>query len=278
MAVRLGGHLTALAAVFVAAWGVETTVPVPAVADRTMAAAVDSAGLPASAGLAPSAGGYTLTPGVDTLAPGAPAEFEFTITGPDSRPVIAFDELRLDVVRRDAAGFQRLDPRPGPEGRWRATVTLPAGGVYRVYADLVPVGGPALNLGVDLFAPGDFTPIPLPPSRVSQVDGYQVRLDGVPVPGRATPVFATVTRDGAPVADLEPVGDGFGRLVALRRGDLAHLQLRPDAVAAAGDRAGPGIAFTARLPTPGGHRLFLDFRHGGVLHTAEFTLDVPAPA
>lgn len=113
---------------------------------------------------------------------------------------------------------------------------------------------------------------------MSQVDGYQVRLDGVPVPGRATPVFATVTRGGVPVTDLEPVGDGFGRLVALRRSDLAHLRLHPDAVAAAGGRAGPGIAFTARFPAPGAHRLFLDFRHGGVLHTAGFTVDVPTPA
>ena len=90
-------------------------------------------------------------------------------------------------------------------------------------------------------------------------------------------VSATVTRDGVPVTDLEPVGDGFGRFVAVRRSDLAHLPLHPDTGAVTGDRAGPGIAFTARFPAPGGHRLFLDFRHAGVRHTAEFTLDVPAP-
>ncbi len=268
-ATRLGGHATALAIVFVAAWVAGTTAPVPAAISDAPAAAE-------SAGLVASAGGYTLVPAVDTLVPGTPGEFAFTITGPDAAPVTAFDDMALDVVRRDAAGFQHLDPALGPDGMWRARLTLPAGGAYRVYADIVPTGGPALVLGADLFAPGDFTPIPLPHSRVSRVDGYQVRLDGALVPGPATPVFATVTRDGVPVTDLEPHRGGFGRLVALRRSDLAHLHVRPAAVATAGDRAGPAIAFTADVPSPGGYRLFLDFRHGGVVRTVEFTVDAVA--
>jgi hypothetical protein len=154
---------------------------------------------------------------------------------------------------------------------------LPAGGVYRAYADVVPAGGPALTLGVDLFAPGDFTPIPLPPSRVAQVDGYQVRLDGELVPGVDSPVFATVSRSGAAVTDLEPHLGAFGQLVALRRSDLAVAHLRPDApVPATTDRSGPAVAFTAQDLSPGGYRLFLSFRHGGAVRTAEFTVDTAA--
>ena len=32
------------------------------------------------------------------------------------------------------------------------------------------------------------------------------------------------------------------------------------------------------VPSPGAYRLFLDFRHEGVVRTAAFTLDVPAGA
>ena len=60
------------------------------------------------------------------------------------------------------------------------------------------------------------------PSRVAEVDGYQVRLDGDLAVGAPAQVFVTVSRDGAPVTDLEPLDDAFGRLVA-------HARRRPRA-------------------------------------------------
>jgi len=283
-AVRLGGFATAFALVFGAAFGAGAAVGEPPATPVTPAAHAgarpDAVGSGAPAGgLAATAAGYTLVPAVDTLVPGGAGEYAFTVTGPDGAPVTAFDAsrgqlLHLVVVRRDAAGFQHLFPALGPDGVWRVALTLPAGGIYRVYADVAPTGGPALTLGTDLFAPGDFTPIPFTPSRVAQVDDYQVRLDGALVPGTASPVFATVTRDGVPVTDLEPVLDAFGHLVALRRSDLAYVGVPADSPApATTDRSGPGIAFTAELPTAGGYRMFLEFRHDGVLRTAEFTVD-----
>ena len=118
-------------------------------------------------------------------------------------------------------------------------------------------------------------PAPQPPAaeRVALVDGYRVRLDGELVPGGPSQVFVTVTRDGAPVTDLEPHLGGFGHLVALRLDDLALLRVRPDAPSPAPtDRSGPAVAFTADVPSAGIHRLYLEFRHAGTLHTATFTL------
>ena len=119
---------------------------------------------------------------------------------------------------------------------------------------------------------------PVAPSRVAEVDGYQVRLDGDLVPGSATQVFATVSRGGAPVGDLEPVDDAgagwaFGRLDVVHADDLALGRVHPDAAPPApAARGGPGIAFTAEVPAAGTYRLFLDFRHGGVRRTAVFTV------
>lgn len=111
--------------------------------------------------------------------------------------------------------------------------------------------------------------------RVALVDGYRVRLDGELVPGAPSQVFATVTRDGVPVTDLEPHLGGFGHLVALRLSDLTLVRVRPDAPAPAPiDRSGPGIVFTADVPSTGTYRLYLEFRRAGAVHTATFT--VPA--
>jgi len=115
--------------------------------------------------------------------------------------------------------------------------------------------------------------VPAAPSRVAEVDGYQVRLDGDLAVGTPAQVFVTVSRDGAGVTDLEPLDGAFGRLVGLRAGDLALAHVHPDATPPAPtDRAGPGIAFTAEVPGGGTYRLILDFRHAGAVHTAVFTL------
>jgi hypothetical protein len=284
-AARISGFVAALALVFGVAWWVGAAAGGP---DAPVAAPAAPGGSHAhdhntsaveSAGLVATAAGYTLVPqGTTTFVPGSPAEFAFTVTGSDGRPVTAFDVeherlLHLVVVRRDAAGFQHLHPELGSDGVWRVPLTLPAAGVYRAFADFVPTGGPALVLGTDLFAPGDFAPIEFAPSRVAQVDGYQVRLDGDLVPGGPSQVFATVSRDGVAVTDLEPYLGAFGHLVVLRRNDLAYLHVHPDAqTSAPSDRSGPGVAFTAEVPTAGGYRLFFDFQHGGVVRTAEFTV------
>ena len=51
------------------------------------------------------------------------------------------------------------------------------------------------------------------------MDGYQVRLDGDLAIGAPAQVFVTVSRGGAPVTDLEPLEDAFGRLDGVRAGD-----------------------------------------------------------
>jgi hypothetical protein len=301
-AVRLTGFATVLAAVFGAAWGVGATVgpavPGPVAVTRDAAGhpvpgqggsgqggsghgaghAHDHLGAPVSTGLKAIEAGYSLVPLTASLPPGETGEYAFTITGSDGAPVTAFDvehkrQMHLVVVRRDTAGFVHIHPELGADAVWRAPLTLPAGGVYRVYADFVPTGGPPLTLGTDLFAPGEFVPVPLSANRVWEVGGYQVRLDGELVPGDPSQIFTTISKDGAPVSDLQPYLGAFGHLVALRRSDLSYLHVHPEGpVPAPGDRAGPAIAFTADVPSAGTYRLFLDFRHGDVVRTAEFTV------
>jgi len=119
---------------------------------------------------------------------------------------------------------------------------------------------------VDVAAPGDYRPVPLPAAaRTATVDGYTVTLDGDLHAGTASGLGLSVSHNGVPVEDLEPYLGASGHLVVLRQGDLAYLHVHPDA------GAGPRIGFTAEVPAVGVYRLYLDFRHGGVVRTAEFT-------
>jgi hypothetical protein len=233
-------------------------------------------------GLASSRDGYTFEPVTATLQPGTRQDFAFRITGPDGRPVTAFDvehdkRMHLIVVRRDATGFQHVHPEMAADGTWSVPLTLPAGGSYRAFADFAPTGAKGLTLGVDLAAPGVFEPVTPHPSRVAEVDGYRVELAGELVPGKASPVTLTVSRDGQPVTDLEPYLAAYGHLVALRDGDLAYLHVHPEGTPGDGRTpAGPRVEFVAEVPSAGTYRLFLDFQHAGVVRTAEFTVPTGA--
>ncbi|MFC8906474.1 hypothetical protein [Micromonospora sp. NPDC057140] len=306
-ATKLSGFVLGLAAVFGGAYGVGQVVgPVtPAAetrhdadetrhdADETRHDADDPAhgATHADTGDAPATqlpGGLLVSDEGYTLAPlAAPAgEFAFRITGPDGQPVTRYDvahdkRMHLIVARRDLSGFRHVHPEAGPDGTWRVASPLAGPGVWRAFADFTPAGGPALTLGVDVTVPGalDARPLPLPAAAATTVDGYTVTLAGAAQPGRASRLTLTVSRDGTPVTDLQPYLGAFGHLVALRQGDLAYLHVHPEGAPGDGTTpAGPAVTFSAEFPSAGSYRLYLDFRHGDAVHTAEFTVAVGTPA
>ncbi|MBM0232513.1 hypothetical protein JNW91_11945 [Micromonospora sp. STR1_7] len=279
---RLGGFALGLVAVFGTAYGVGRVVDpgAPAAESRHDGAATSSVGehdetvdrLPG--GLLVSDRGYTLEP---VAAPAG--EFAFTIDGPDGRPVTRYDvahdkRMHLIVARRDLSGFRHVHPDLTPDGTWRVATPLAGPGQWRAFADFTPAGGEPLTLGVDVTVPGELAERPLPaPATSTVVDGYTVTLAGEPQPGRTSPLTLTISRDGQPVTDLEPYLGAYGHLVALRRGDLAYLHVHPDGTPGDGrTRPGPTVAFLAEVPSAGSYRLYLDFRHGGAVHSAEFTV------
>ncbi|MBS1676452.1 MAG: hypothetical protein JST08_03615 [Actinobacteria bacterium] len=241
----------------------------------TATAGGDAAGVE---GLAVSDGGYTFAPAQTFFTAGQPSELSFRILGPAGDAVRAGyeleseRELHLIVVSRDGRFYRHLHPRRDAAGVWSTGLTLPSAGVYRAYADF-QIDGERHVLGADLFAPGQFTPRPLPaPRPTASSDGYGVALaaDAVAAGGDATLTFR-VTQDGRPVADLQPYLGAMGHLVALREGDLAYLHVHPDETSPA-----PGaIRFMADFPSAGRYRLFLQFKDAAAVHTVAYTLAVP---
>jgi hypothetical protein len=222
-------------------------------------------------GLAVSQDGYTLRI-VGEPRPGVDQPLRFVIEGPDGHPVTTYDEvhdrpLHLVKVRRDFHGYQHVHPIMAEDGTWTARVTL-APGSTRVLADFTPTGGPALVLGTDVQLAGEVDPAPNSGTvRTARVDGYQLTLRGELRPGEASGLDVTITHRGQPVTDLQPYLGAYGHLVALREGDLGYLHVHP-----LESEPGPVIPFVVEVPSPGGYRLFLDFKHDGVVRTAEFAL------
>lgn len=237
-------------------------------------------------GIMTSDRGYTLRLGSGILPAGAGQPLEFQILEANGTPVTSYQvshdkDMHLIAVRRDASGFQHVHPELAADGTWTVPLDLSAG-VWRIFADFVPAQGQTAGentiLGADLSVPGDYQPAPLPaPSTTAVVDGYTVTLDGGFQPGKESELTLSVSRDGAPVTDLQPYLGAFGHLVALRDGDLAYLHVHPAGTPGDGTtQPGPDVTFYATAPSAGAYRLFLDFKHGDVVRTAEFTVEAGA--
>ncbi|MCT2584247.1 hypothetical protein [Actinophytocola gossypii] len=286
-AARLGGFALVLAVAFAGAYGIgQAFGPVdsidsgdspaePAAAGHGHGGGGESGGEsgghaegePLPAGLRVTADGHTLEV-VD------PRGFAFRILDESGDPVTRFtpnhDKLmHLIVARRDLSGFRHVHPEMSADGTWRVPLDLRDAGDYRMFADFVPAGRTEpVTLGVDVPVPGDYRPVPMPPPALTaEVDGYRVTLSGHLDAGTTSRLTLTVDKGGVPVTDLQPYLGAYGHLVALRQGDLAYLHVHPHDGAA----AGPSVTFDTEVPSTGTYRLYLDFKHGDVVRTAEFT-------
>ncbi|MEE2057920.1 hypothetical protein [Rhodococcus artemisiae] len=288
---KVAGFVLGLAAVFTLALGAGALVgPEKTTTDTPGADAAPEVGTSvvegSPAGLTATDGGYTFSLDTADTEAGTQVPLHFRIKGPDGQPVTRYIEshdkqLHLIAVRRDLTEYAHVHPILDDTGTWTVPLDLDEAGTYRLFADFTPEDGTPLTLGADLQVAGHFDPRPLPPpTAITTVDGYTVTLDGVLVPGQASTMTATVSRDEHPVTDLQPYLGAYGHLVALRATDLGYLHVHPNGHPGdGGTPAGPEIDFSVTTPSADDYRLFLDFRHDGVVRTAEFTLTAgPAPS
>jgi hypothetical protein len=226
-------------------------------------------------GLAVAAGNLALEPASAVLAAGVAQRLGFRVVDAAGETVTEFDEtherrMHLIVVRRDLTGFQHLHPEQRPDGAWSVPLRFAAPGTYRAFADFSTAGQSAV-LALDLQVPGEFAPVPLPPSSGTMgVGPFEVALEPLHVhAGEEATLSFLVTRDGSPI-ELEPYLGAGGHLVILREGDLGFLHTHPeDGVAQRGR-----VSFETSFPSAGRYRAFLQFAAGGSVHTAAFTVEV----
>jgi len=231
-------------------------------------------------GLAVSSSGYTLAPMTTVFQPGRENNFRFRILDDFGKTVQSFEQhherpLHLIVIRRDLKHFQHLHPQIDQTGTWSVPLTLPEAGVYRIFTDFLRYSQ-AVTLGVDLAVVGNMPLNPPPkPSSVARTGGYEVHLETRELKTATNSLLSfVITQDGKPVQGLGTYLGARGHLVALREGDLAYLHVH----AMNSNDTKHSIQFHAAFPSFGRYRLFLEFSHSGVIHRAEFSVEVPASA
>ncbi|WP_254538759.1 hypothetical protein [Halomarina litorea] len=228
-------------------------------------------------GFSLAADGLRLVPDNTIFESGVPVEWTFHILGGDGRPITEFEESHgershLIVVRRDLTAFQHLHPTLEADGTWRvAEFSLPAGGVYRAFVDVVVDDRPT-TLGIDLLVSGTFEPnTDQKAMRRATAADYDIELQsGLISVGEASQLSFVVRREDGTSASLHPYLGALGHLVTLRDGDLAYLHVHPVET----NPEDGTVAFDAQFPTPGHYRLFLQAKPDGELVTAAFDIQV----
>lgn len=236
--------------------------------------------VPVATGLSSESAGFRLTQVDAPTSSDVEGELALTVLGPDGQPTTDFDlshekELHLIVVGSDGSEFRHVHPERDQTGRWSIPWEWQAAGTYRVFADFVPAQtGETLTLSTMVQVPGEYDPMAAEPVADTTVDGFDVAVSGDLTAGEASTLTMTISRDGAPVTELEPYLGAFGHLVALRDGDLAYLHVHPHGDEPAADEtSGPEVVFEVTAPTPGRYLLFLDFKVDGQVRTAPLVVD-----
>jgi hypothetical protein len=256
----------------------------PGMGDVTAAptTAALAAAAPNGTGLAAGLHGYTLVPAARTVAAGKSSTYDFTIDGPDGKPVTRYQPYESAfvlcyVIRSDLTQYSYLQPAMRQNGTW--TVTLPAlpAGSYRTFATFAAPdssqGTPLLyQLSSPFTVPGkaDAAPAPTPVSSAT-TDGYTVTLSGSPKAGASEPMTIVVSKGGSVVESFQRFLDSYVHLTAFHAGDLAFAQI----LSLGGVDASTGaMTAEARFPEAGTWQVFAQFDASGTVHTAVLTVEV----
>jgi hypothetical protein len=240
---------------------------------------VQPAAAPHSDGLADSQDGFRFEPVTVPAGRGSALPLAFRIIGPSGQPQTSFPEnqtrqLHFFVVRDDMQSYQHVHPALQGDA-WHTTVSVPDGGTYRMYAEFIGRDpSHPIVLGSAFIIPGDTVFVPLPaPADSYPVDGYTVtRADGTSKPpvGKPSTIRLRITDPAGKAVEPEEHLGAYGHLTGFNAVLLSVTHLHPTQ-----QRSVDGeLTFHAQFPERGEYRLFLEFRTGGDIRTAAFTIFV----
>lgn len=196
--------------------------------------------------------------------------------GPDDLNIAHEKLMHLIVVRDDATGFQHVHPEY-QNGRWTVKTNIPQQGAYNMYVDVSPKEEAETILRVPLTIGGKTAQAQFP--AISQ--NMTVTQDGMQVKLSVNSSFKTkehsklqfmLTRNGQPVAQIEPYLGAFGHVVVLRHGDPDdYLHAHP--VTETKPTNGQ-VEFESEFPSKGTYTIYAQFQVSGKVMTFPITLSV----
>ncbi|WP_070727046.1 heavy metal-binding domain-containing protein [Hymenobacter lapidarius] len=190
--------------------------------------------------------------------------------------VVHEKKIHLIIVRKDLSVFYHEHPEFTADANYKVPFTFPKGGDYVLFQDYSPAGGGhQLGRQVVNVQGAKYTPVKFRQDQMQwEQDGYQATLafDKELKVGQLLGMRITLRKNGQPVTDLDKYLGALGHVVVISEDTERYLHVHPN------DQAdkGPAIGFNTSFEAPGLYRVFLQFNHGGQIHTGNFTINVKA--
>jgi Cu+-exporting ATPase len=229
------------------------------------------------------------------VQPGVAVPLTFRVTdqatGQPVNPIIGHEKpMHLIVVNRDLGYFAHIHPEnTGTTGEYRVEHAFPAAGDYVLYDEFELAGhadevhGFNLRVGDTPSAAAHLTP-DLAPQTVA---GYTATIQpqGAIQAGQLSRFVVHITRDGAPVTDLQPYLGAASHVVVLdaQADGFTHVHGVAGSTPPAGEMGemadapaqfGPDYAFSHTFAQPGLYKVWSQFAHNGQVLTVAWTVEV----
>jgi hypothetical protein len=223
-----------------------------------------------------------LVPTPTTVTAGQPTTLAFTPrqVGNEATPVplavVHEKKIHLIIVSKDLGQFYHEHPEYTAQGDYKVKYTFPKGGEYVLFQDYTPTGAGHQLGRQPLTVKGPaYTPVKFKNDDMQwEQGGYQATLsfDKDLKVGQLLGMKINISKGGQPVTDLENYLGALGHVVVISEDTEQYLHVHPNEQA---DK-GPNIGFNTNFEKPGLYRVFLQFNHGGKIHTGDFTINVQA--
>ena len=198
--------------------------------------------------------------------------------------------MHLIIVRADFREFIHVHPALHA-GHFRILVALSSGQRYYAFADSAPagIGQQVIRFTLKSGEPPSVQATKVAASLPEVAAGpYLVRLTQTIVPvGQPIPLAVTITRHGRLASDLQPYLGAAAHVVVVATSDLSYIHVHPMAhgqkmVMGGGmsmpdmkpsERVDPHLdLYLPALTHRGAYEMWLQFRGGGALYVAPFTI------
>lgn len=200
------------------------------------------------------------------------------------KPIQSFEtvhekKMHLFIVSKDLSYFSHIHPEYKGNGEFDITTTFPAGGDYKLIAEVTPKGGVDSSIESHWQKVSGEVPAekPITPDKelTKTVDGKKVTLsfDHLAAEKTLHMTFSIAdAKSGEPIKDLQPYLGALGHTVAISADAEKYLHIHPMTI----QGSGPNVTFMTIFPEKGIYKIWGQFQHEGEVFTVPFVVEVGA--
>lgn len=192
--------------------------------------------------------------------------------------------MHLLIISGDMEEFYHIHPAPQPDGSYKVAQTFPKGGIYKLFADCMPLESVQIVEKLELRVAGDSRErkqLPTKTKLIGANGGIRVALstDRSICPGEDVTLGFKVTeaRTGAPVKDLQPYLGEFAHFVTVSKNFEEFLHVHPSSEGTGNDshdNASPSEIFAqTTFPIGGMFKIWAQFKRKEEIITIPFVIN-----